>query len=188
MENNRNTQVCIIALITVLATMSLVLGLKRGIKWLANIAFALSLFILLSVVFLDEPWYILNANTSAIGYYLWYLPKISFHTDAWEELGSASQGLGGAPDDDGGSAGWMNGWTVFYWGWWISWAPFVGTFLAKISRGRTLRQFIMCTLFVPTVYSVFWFGIYGSEGIRMQRSADGSNLCGMASADIVGNC
>merc|ERR1712178_173907 len=170
-EEKRTVQVVIIAVITFLATLSLVLGLKRGIKWLANIAFALSFFILVSVVFLDETWYIFNANTSAIGYYLWYLPKISFHTDAWEELGSASQGLGGAPDNNGGSAGWMNGWTIFYWGGWISWGPFVGTFIARISKGRRLGPVIIASLILPSLWSFAFMGVFGAAQIRIDNQA-----------------
>merc|ERR1712178_167979 len=170
-EEKRTVQVAIIAVITCLATLSLVLGLKRGIKWLANIAFALSFFILISVVFLDETWYIFNANTSAIGYYLWYLPKISFHTDAWEELGSASDGLGGAPDNDGGAAGWMNSWTIFYWGWWISWGPFVGTFIARISKGRRLGPVIIASLILPSLWSFAFMGVFGAAQIRIDNQA-----------------
>merc|ERR1712178_83460 len=181
MEEKRTVQVAIIAVITFLATMSLVLGLKRGIKWLANIAFALSFFILISVVFLDETWYIFNANTSAIGYYLWYLPKISFHTDAWEELGSASDGLGGAPDDRGGKAGWMNLWTIFYWGWWISWGPFVGTFLARISKGRRLGNFILATLILPSLWSFIFMGVFGAAQIRIDNQAKAAGLTGDSS-------
>ena len=73
-----------------------------------------------------------------------------------ELLGDASEGLGGAPDGLGGGKGWMDAWTIFYWGWWISWAPFVGTFMAKISRGRTLGEFILGTLLVPSLYSFIW--------------------------------
>merc|ERR1719453_257095 len=87
-------------------------------------------------------------------------------------------GLGSAPDGLGGGQAWMDGWTIFYWGWWISWGPFVGTFLARISKGRTLRQFILGTLILPTIYCMWWFGVYGSEQIQMQRKADVIGLCG----------
>jgi len=112
------------------------------------------------------------------GYYFWYIMRIGFWCDAFERLGDKSMGLGGASDGVGGGNYWIIGWTIFYWGWWISWGPFCGTFLAKISKGRTLRQFILATLVVPTLYSIFWFGIWGGEGIRMQRVATGGNLCG----------
>jgi choline-glycine betaine transporter len=170
-EESQKTQALIILCVTLLATASVVLGLKRGIKMLANIAFGLSFFILLSVLFLDEPWYILNANTSAFGYLLWYLPKISFHTDAWEMLGSASEALGGAPDDEGGGKAWMSMWTVFYWGWWISWGPFVGTFLARISKGRRLGPFIFTTLILPSLWCFVFMGTLGAAQIRISNQA-----------------
>jgi len=137
-QMTQSAQTWIIFAVTVMATGSVVLGLGKGIKTLAAIAFGLSVWLVLSILFMDSTWYILNAITSSFGYLLWALPKISFHTDAWEMLGTATMGMGGAPDDKGGKAGWMSAWTIFYWGWWISWGPFVGTFLARISRGRAL--------------------------------------------------
>jgi hypothetical protein len=131
---------------------------------------------------MDNTWYILNALTSAFGYYLWYLPKISFHTDAWEELGLAAEGAGGAPDGRGGKAGWMNAWTIFYWGWWISWGPFVGTFLARISKGRKLGNFIISSLILPSVWSFIFMGIFGAAQIRITNQAMAAGLTGCSSA------
>jgi len=125
---------------------------------------------------MDDTWYILNALTSGFGYYLWMLPKISFHTDAWEELGMSHEGRGGSPDDEGGAAGWMNGWTIFYWGWWISWGPFVGTFLARISKGRKLGPYIMCTLIVPSLWSYCVIGVFGAAQIRISNQAKSAGL------------
>mmetsp|Transcript_47902 Transcript_47902/g.133454 ORF Transcript_47902/g.133454 Transcript_47902/m.133454 type:complete len:427 (-) Transcript_47902:621-1901(-) len=133
---------------------------------------------------MGDTAFILNAITETIGYYIWYLPKISFITDAFPLLGPAtavlstddepswSGGRGGAPDGISASDSWMDGWTIFYWGWWISWGPFVGTFMAKISRGRTLGQFITCSLIVPSLYSFFFMGVWGAEGIRLQNMAE----------------
>jgi choline-glycine betaine transporter len=174
---NVGTQVIIICIITLIATTSVVLGLRRGIVNLSRVNFGLGMFLMLCILFLGETWFCLDSTVQALGYYLFYFFKIAFHTDAFERLGSKDMGLGGAPDDLGGSAGWLSGWTIFYWGWWISWGPFVGTFIAKISKGRTLRQFILGTLIVPSLYSFMWFGVFGSEGIRMQRMADASGLC-----------
>jgi choline-glycine betaine transporter len=170
-EEDQSTQTWIILAVTILATGSVILGLKRGIKMLANVAFGMSFFVLLSVLFLDDPWYILNANTSAFGYLIWYLPKVSFHTDAWEMLGTATMGRGGAPDDEGGDAGWMGLWTVFYWGWWISWGPFVGTFLARISKGRRLGPFIVTTLILPSCWCFVFMGTLGAAQIRISNQA-----------------
>jgi len=190
-ELGTTAQVWIIVIITLLATGSVVAGLKRGIQGLSLIAFTLSLFIIISILFMDETWYILNALTSTFGYYLWYLPKISFHTDAWEELGTvtgkAFEGLGGAPDNRGGLKGWMNGWTIFYWGWWISWGPFVGTFLARISKGRKLGQFIVTTLILPSIWSMVFLGIFGAAQIRITNQAISAGLNGTGSAFTYGS-
>jgi choline-glycine betaine transporter len=174
-QANLNAQVCIIAVITVLASISVVTGLHRGIRDLSRCAFALSCFLLLFVLFAGDTVFQLNLTVQAIGYYIWYLPKIAFHTDAFELLGTKEMGRGGFAKQ--GSIGWMDTWTIFYWGWWISWGPFVGTFLAKISRGRTLRQFVLWTLFLPSLYGFIWFGCVGGEAVKQQTLAEGSGLC-----------
>jgi len=126
----------------------------------------------------------MNVITSTFGYYLWYLPKISFHTDAWEELSPME---GGAPDGRGGKSGWMNSWTIFYWGWWISWGPFVGTFLARISKGRTLGSFIIASLILPSLWSFFFLGVMGAAQIRMSNQAISAGLDGSAERGTYGH-
>mmetsp|Transcript_76481 Transcript_76481/g.167041 ORF Transcript_76481/g.167041 Transcript_76481/m.167041 type:complete len:473 (-) Transcript_76481:1029-2447(-) len=187
-EVNRDTQCIIIVVISGFAIASVILGLKAGIAMLSQAAFILSFFILVGVLFLDETWYILNALTSTLGYYIWYLPRISFHTDAWEELGKASDGLGGAPDGRGGLKGWMNAWTIFYWGWWISWGPFVGTFLARISRGRKLGNFIIASLILPSFWSFIFTGVFGAAQIRISRQAESAGLDMSDAAHTYGWC
>ena len=179
------SQSAIIAGVTFLATCSVVAGLKNGIARLSYIAFGMGNILLLAVLFMDDTMYILDALTTSFGYYLWYLPKISWETDAWARLNAdhtwssntpAAGGITiegdnwGGPDGEGSrSAGnWQTSWTIFYWGWWISWGPFVGTFLARISKGRTLGDFIKCTLICPTLYSVLWMGTFGAAGLNMQ--------------------
>lgn len=168
-------QVVIILVITLMATTSVVSGLQNGITNLSRFTFGLGNLLLLSCLLMGDTWHILNVTTQAIGYYIWYLPKLSFVTDAYELLGGVNMGMGGV--DGAGGQAWMDSWTIFYWGWWISWGPFVGTFLARISRGRTLRSFILATLILPTMYCFVWFGVFGGEGIRMQRMADTYNVC-----------
>jgi len=170
------TQIAIIVVVTAMACLSVVLGLGAGIKFVSQFVFALGNFMLLLVLFSGETYFCLDAMVQSIGYYIWYILRIGFHCDAFERLGDFSMGLGGSPSAVRGSAGWMTGWTLFYWGWWISWGPFVGTFIARISKGRTLRMFIASTLLVPTLYSCVWFSILGGEGVRMQRMADASGL------------
>lgn len=177
---NKETQIVIIWVITFFATISVVSGIDRGIRRLGEFTFGIGLFLMLSVFFMGDSMYVLNALTETFGYLLWWMPKIAWDTDSMELLGDASEGLGGAPDGLGGSKGWMDSWTIFYWGWWISWAPFVGTFMAKISRGRTLGEFIAGTLLIPSMYSFIWLGTFGSEGIRMDRRAENEGLdCGL---------
>jgi choline-glycine betaine transporter len=183
------TQCLIIAFVTLLATCSVLSGLHRGIAVLSYVSFCLGMVLVTSVLFMGDTMYILDAICSSFGFYLWYLPKISWETDAWARAGAQHDWEGntpgrgaigiqgnpdsayGPPDGLGAGEGWMHAWTIFYWGWWISWGPFVGTFLARISKGRRLGEFILFTLIMPTLYCVFWFGVLGSEGIRMQFEA-----------------
>ena len=186
---NVKTQCWIVAFVTLLATCSVAVGLKRGIAVLSYVAFAMGMLLVTSVLFMDDTMYILDATTTSFGYYLWYLPKIAWECDAWGRLNSdhswtgsamggslGKDGIAGTPDGLGAGSEWLAGWTVFYWGWWISWGPFVGTFLAKISKGRTLREFIIYALIVPTLYCVFWFGTFGGAAIGMQMRADHMGL------------
>ncbi|CAE8729255.1 unnamed protein product [Polarella glacialis] len=125
-------------------------------------------FLLLTVFFLDAPWYLLNVMVQSLGYHIQNFIEISFVTDAFAQLAKGE----GAPNDGlGADPAWMDWWTIFYWGWWISWAPFVGAFLARISRGRTIRNVFFYSLSVPFFYALVWFGTFGGASIRMHRRA-----------------
>jgi choline-glycine betaine transporter len=184
-QYNVDAQNVIIIVVTLIATLSVISGISRGIVNLSRFTFALGMFIIGTVLLSGETYFILDVIVETLGSYLFYFFSLSFHTDAWTRLGSQTLGLGGAPDNNGGSSKFMEWWTVFYWGWWISWAPFVGTFLAKISRGRTLRQFILGSLVLPSLYSFWWFGTLGAEAIRMHRMATTAGLC---SNTLQGSC
>jgi choline/glycine/proline betaine transport protein len=138
-HRNTTTQILTILVITCMSTVSVLLGLGRGIKFLSQCVFAMGTFLMLVVALNGETYLILDNIVQVTGYYLWYIVKIGFHCDAWERLGGKDMGLGGV--DTGGGSTWIIDWTIFYWGWWISWGPFVGTFIARISKGRTLRVF-----------------------------------------------
>merc|ERR1719376_672559 len=101
-----------------------------------------------------------------LGYHLQHIVELGFFCDAWAQL---RDGEGRAIDGKGASATWMNGWTIFYWGWWIAWAPFVGMFIAKISVGRTVKEFIAGTMAAPVIYVFMWMIIFGGSGLRMER-------------------
>lgn len=107
--------------------------------------------------------------------------QLGFHCDAFElsvnSYGAADRGRAFEDGEGDGPANWMDGWTIFYWGWWISWSPFVGMFIAKISRGRTIRQFINGAMTAPITYSFMWMCIFGGAGIKTERTAAGAGLC-----------
>uniref|UniRef100_A0A7S0X6I6 BCCT family transporter n=1 Tax=Mantoniella antarctica TaxID=81844 RepID=A0A7S0X6I6_9CHLO len=201
---NVDNQIIIIWFITIVATISISLGLKNGIQTVANVTFGIGLFVVLACLYLDNTWFLLNSFVQSIGHYFQWIVQVSFQCDTFQQLGyefqnaadknllvGASNGYSGIYDTlakvstmanhtlltqtdmyDSHSAEFMDWWTVFYWGWWISWAPFVGMFIARISRGRTVRQVIFGAFIAPTTFAFFWLIIFGSLGIKMQRIAE----------------
>jgi choline/carnitine/betaine transport len=148
--------VIIIAVLTIAFVASAVSGVAKGIQWLSNINMVLA-FILAAFVFVVGPTVlILNLVPGAIGDYVREFAEMSGRTGA----------TGGDAMRD-----WLGGWTIFYWAWWISWTPFVGMFIARISRGRSIRQFVAGVILVPSVVSLFWFAIFGGAAISQQRAA-----------------
>ncbi len=146
----------LIVLITVFATISVVSGVGKGIKWLSNANLVLAGIFLAAVLVLGPTLFMLREFVQSIGVYLGSVLSLSFDTSAF--TGADGQA-------------WQSSWTTFYWGWWISWAPFVGVFIARISRGRTVRQFVAGVLLVPTLVTFLWFGILGGAAIYRQTNA-----------------
>ncbi|MFF3429543.1 BCCT family transporter [Streptomyces sp. NPDC002602] len=147
--------VAIIAVLTVAFVASAVSGVERGIQWLSNINMVLAL-VLATFVFIAGPTIIvLDLLPTSLGAYLGDLPQLIGRTEA----------TGG-----GDVASWLGSWTVFYWAWWISWTPFVGMFIARISRGRTIRQFIGGVILVPSTVSLLWFAVFGGTAMKLQES------------------
>lgn len=179
-KDDTDNQTIIIWAITAVATISVATGVKLGIRRLSEITFTLGTFLLLCILFQDDTFYLLNLWVQEIGFYFQWLLKISFHTDAFQQYGES-------PDGKGSDGNWMDDWTIFYWGWWISWSPFVGMFIAKVSKGRTIKEFILVAFTAPVMYSFIWLAIYGGAGIRMERDAAGAGLdCGTPRAVING--
>ena len=141
-------QVVLIAIITGMATISVVAGLDAGIKRLSEINLYLAIALLLFVFLAGPTLFLLGAFVQNLGDYVDQIAFLTFNVDAY------------------GDGGWVNAWTLFYWGWWISWSPFVGMFIARISRGRTIRQFILGVLFGPTLFTFAWMTIYGNSALR----------------------
>ncbi|MEJ5887195.1 BCCT family transporter [Pseudokineococcus marinus] len=143
-------QVGIIVVLTVCFVVSAVSGIDRGIKYLSNTNMVLAGLLLLFLFVVGPTVFILNMGPNALGGYLNALPSMSVRTGVF------------------GGTEWLSGWTIFYWAWWVSWTPFVGAFLAKISRGRTIREFVVGVMLVPTTVSVVWFSVFGGTAIHEQ--------------------
>ncbi len=163
------TQVILIAVISVVATLSAVSGVGKGIRIISEWNIWLSVALLAYFLFGGPAQWVMGLFVTSIGDYLWnFLP------------------MGFAVLNGEGQAAWQGGWTIFYWGWWISWAPFVGMFIARISRGRTIREFMVGVMFVPTTIAFFWLCIFGGNAIYMElNAAGGVGTAGIA--DLVRN-
>jgi BCCT family betaine/carnitine transporter len=140
-------QVLLIAGITAVALLSVVAGLDAGVKRLSELNMQLALLLLLFVIALGPTWAILSGFVMNGWYYVKHLPELS----NWV-----------GRDDDA----FLHGWTTFYWAWWISWSPFVGMFIARVSRGRTVREFITCVLIIPTLVSILWMTTFGGTALQ----------------------
>jgi len=151
-------QIALIAFITVIATISVVTGLKGGIRTLSTFNIGLAAMILLFVLVAGPTIYALDLFVSSIGYYLQKLPATSFRVFPGE------------------ASGWQADWTLFYWSWWISWSPFVGVFVARISKGRTIREFIVAALLVPSLGGFLWFSVVGGSAIHFLEGGNDAVL------------
>lgn len=152
-EQNSNVQIILIACITAMAVTSLVSGLDVGIKWLSNINMIIASCLLLFLFAVGPTVYLLGAVVENTGSYLINLADRSFWTASYS---------------GGDRADWFSSWTVFYWGWWIAWSPFVGMFIARISKGRTIREFVIGVLLVPTAMAVIWMTGFGDSALYQE--------------------
>lgn len=156
----------IIAVLTACFIASAVSGVEKGIQWLSNTNMVLALLLAVFVFVIGPTVLILDLLPTAIGSYLNDLASMAART---------------AHSGGEGTADWLSSWTIFYWAWWVSWTPFVGMFIARISRGRTIREFVSGVLLVPSAVSLVWFAIFGGAAIDMQRN--GVDLAGTGSAE-----
>ena len=160
--------VLIIVVLTICFVLSAVSGLARGIQWLSNINMVLAGVLAVFVFVVGPTVFILELLPTTLGVYL----------QDFGEMASRSGATGGKAMQT-----FLANWTIFYWAWWISWAPFVGMFLARISRGRTIRQFVAGVIIVPSAVSLVWFAIFGGTAIHQQR--DGLNPYGTGSEEEI---
>ena len=169
------TQIGLIAVITLAATISVVTGIDKGIRRLSELNITLAGLLLLFVIIAGPTLLLLTAYFDNLGAYITNFFSVLFAGGTYEDpalwTAETAQGWYGSAE------GWLADWTIFYWAWWISWAPFVGMFIARISRGRTIREFILGVLFVPTAVSFLWFTVMGNTALHLTMTG---------TADIVG--
>ncbi|MCX6407503.1 MAG: choline BCCT transporter BetT [Propionibacteriales bacterium] len=150
-------QVTLIVVGVAMATLSAVSGVDRGIKWLSQANVLLAVLLAVWILVTGRTTYLLDALVLNVGDFVRLFPEMSLQTFAHEDTGS-----------------WMSDWTLFFWAWWIAWASFVGLFLARISRGRTIRQFVLGTLIIPFLYLLMWISIFGNASIDLVRQGNQS--------------
>ena len=146
-------QVLLIAVITFFAVLSIITGLDKGVKMLSMANMVAAGVFMLFLLIVGPTVYILKAFTQDLGFYIQNLPQLSF----WVETFYGAEG-----------SNWQNSWTIFYWGWWISWSPFVGMFIARISKGRTVREFILGVMVFPTLLSFLWMSSFGGTALWLE--------------------
>ncbi|PZX15797.1 choline/glycine/proline betaine transport protein [Palleronia aestuarii] len=147
-------QILVIAAITAAATLSVVAGLDGGIKRLSTINIVLSLVFLVFMVAVGPTLFIFDTYVENYGNYLSEFVSLGLWTEGWSD------------------GSWQNSWTIFYWAWWVSWAPFVGIFIARISRGRTIREFLAGVMLIPCSIMFFWFTAFGGTAIQISLGGD----------------
>ncbi|RJE70747.1 choline transporter [Pseudoalteromonas sp. MSK9-3] len=160
------TQVVLIALVTGLAILSVTTGLDKGIRRLSELNMGLAVLMLLFVLILGPTIYLLQAFVQNVGAYTADIVRNTFNLFAYEKTE------------------WLGGWTILYWGWWMSWAPFVGLFIARVSRGRTIREFAMGVLFIPTGFTLMWMTFFGNSAIDLIMNQGIASLGEAVSKDV----
>jgi glycine betaine transporter len=147
---SQTAQVVIMAVTTLLFVTSAVTGVDKGIKYLSSFNMLLAALLALAVFLLGPTVAIIDTLGNTLGSYLSELVRMSLRATPFRD------------------SSWVGGWTIFYWAWWISWSPFVGLFIARVSRGRTIRQFILGTVLAPSLAAFLWFSVFGGTALYME--------------------
>ena len=165
-ENSFSLQVVVIAVVMSLAIFSAISGVGKGVKILSELNLTLAFCLLIFVLVAGPTLYLLSAFSDNIGTYLSNLVQLSFKTYVYEQE----------------HIDWFSGWTILYWAWWCSWAPFVGLFIARISKGRTIREFIFGVLVIPSMFGILWFTVFGNTAIWLNDGEAAGTLGQMISS------
>jgi glycine betaine transporter len=149
-SNTITAQIVIIAVMTVLYLISATTGLDKGIKILSNTNLIIAVLLMVFVWATGPTSFIFDTFTTTLGSYLQNIVNMSLR------LTPFSRGT------------WVGAWTLFYWAWWIAWAPFVGTFIARVSKGRTIKEFVICVMIIPSLFGFIWFSVFGGTGLHLE--------------------
>lgn len=161
LQPSQGTEIIIILVISLFVLLSVLSGVAKGMKWLSSINLVLAGMLVLYLLVFGPSTFLLREFVQSMGAYIQNFVSLSFNVNAF----TGEEG-----------AAWQASWTSFYWGWWISWAPFVGIFIARISRGRTVRQFVAGVILVPTLIGILWFSVLGGTALAVQLSGTGNLL------------
>lgn len=164
--SNTISQVILIVIVCGLATLSVVSGLDKGVKFLSELNLSLAMILMLFALFAGSTVFLLQAFVQNVGSYASNIVSMTFNMYAYEKTK------------------WFGGWTILYWGWWASWAPFVGLFIARVSRGRTIRQFVLGVLLVPTGFTFLWMTVFGNSAIDMILNRGLGELATIVNKDV----
>jgi BCCT family betaine/carnitine transporter len=159
------SQIAIIIIVTAIALVSVIRGLDGGVKVLSNLNMGIAMLLLLFVLLVGPTMLIFSTMASTLGGYIGDIFSYSNWVDREDEA-------------------WMQGWTVFYWAWWISWSPFVGMFIARVSRGRTVREFIIAVLLVPTLVTLVWMSVFGGSALDQIQNNVGALANGLDKVEL----
>jgi glycine betaine transporter len=165
LPQNTGVELTIILIVTALFLLSASTGLDKGIRYLSNLNLGMASLLLLFVLLAGPTFFMIDALTTTIGAYIGNLIPMSFRMTPF------TQGT------------FVGAWTIFYWAWWISWAPFVGSFIARVSKGRTIKEFVIGVLFVPTALSMLWFSVFGGSALYYEMF-EGRGIADAVNEDV----
>ncbi|WP_218354919.1 BCCT family transporter [Alteromonas lipotrueiana] len=165
LPNSNSVQIAIMAFVVLLAIVSVATGLEKGIRRLSETNMVLAILLLLFIFIVGPTVFILQAYVQNTGAYLSDIVRNTLNLFAYDKTD------------------WIGGWTIFYWGWWLAWAPFVGLFIARVSYGRTIREFIFGVLLIPTAFTLLWMTVFGNTAIDLVFSKGVTQLASMVEND-----
>ncbi|MCR5248583.1 MAG: BCCT family transporter [Paludibacteraceae bacterium] len=169
-ERSLMLQSVIIVIVTAAAITSALAGMNKGVKRLSELNLLMTVLLVVFILVLGPTTFLIGAFSEGIGNYINHFADLSFNTFAFEKDGHT----------------WFTNWTIMYWAWWISWAPFVGLFIARISKGRTIREYILAVLFVPSLFIFLWMTVFGNGAIWIDQNEAAGSLSALAgNADVL---